>query len=135
MFKFELYTPIETFDAIRWHMLFRRRFRSTRKPSRIAIKGANKQIYFLDLGNAELKPTPLEKTVYLLFLDHPEVIHIFNQIDHIPKLEKINQSLGISSTVAELKKALTSLSIRPKTPSTKSSVAYGVRSLHLLGRN
>lgn len=59
-------------EAIRSNILYRERFALTQKPSRLLIKGIRKDIFFSDIQNCALRLTPLEKTVYLLFLKYPD---------------------------------------------------------------
>lgn len=87
-------------------MLFRERFKATRLPSRIEIKGSNRNIYFIDLGNAELKLSPLEKTVYLLFLENPEGLHLNEIYIHQKRMESLYSQLGNARSLPELKNSI-----------------------------
>ena len=47
-----------------------------------------KKIKFTDIGNLELRLNPKEKTLYLLYLDHPEGIMLNNIQDFRVEVEK-----------------------------------------------
>jgi len=76
-------------DGIRETMTFRGRSKLLHKPSRIEIRGYTKRIFFTELGNLELRLNPKEKTVYFLFLNHPEGIHLSGLADHQEELSKL----------------------------------------------
>jgi hypothetical protein len=69
-------------DDIRSQLLFRERYVITRKPSGINIAGLNRRILLSDLGDLEIHFTPLEKTVYLFFLNHPEGVEFSYMPDY-----------------------------------------------------
>ncbi|MBL0340894.1 MAG: hypothetical protein IPP71_08190 [Bacteroidetes bacterium] len=108
----------QTIDHIRSQMLFRERFKTTRQPSRIEISGGQQKICFSDLGNAELKLSPLEKTVYLLFLKHPNGLHLNEIHDHTAWLEETYSKLGNVRSLVELKNSIAQL-----TDPTENSVS------------
>lgn len=67
-------------DGIRETLTFRGRSKLLYQPSRLEIRGYIQKI-FTELGNLELRLNPKEKTVYFLFLNHPEGIHL-NDLGH-----------------------------------------------------
>jgi hypothetical protein len=98
-----------TLDNIRAQMLFRERYKTTLHPSRIEIRGVMKKIYFTDLGDTELKLTPLERTVYLLFLRHSEGLRLSEISNHREWIENTYREIGNSRTVAEFRNSIEQL--------------------------
>jgi hypothetical protein len=99
----------QTLDDIRANMLFRERHKTTLMPSRMEIRGRDKKIFFTDMANAELKLGPLEKAVYLLFLEHPEGLHFTEVSDHKERLTDLYKETGYVRTVAELQNSISQL--------------------------
>ena len=107
----------EILESIRANVLFRERLTLTQRPSRIRISGPSRMIDFPDLPNCILKLTPLEKTVYLFFLNHPEGIlfnHLSDYTDEVrrlyeelnPNLEKDRLEESVQALVAPLSQSL-----------------------------
>lgn len=96
----------QTIDNIRTQMLFRERYKVTQQLSRMEIRGTQRKIYFTGLGDAELKLTPLEKIVYLLFLLHTDGLHINEVYNHTEWIEKEYAVLGNSRTLPEFKNSI-----------------------------
>lgn len=90
-----------TFESIRMQMLFRERFRTIQKPSSLSIKGPQKRIFFVDLDNIELKLTPLEKTLFLLFLKHEDGLSLKSLHEHRNEIKEIYMQVGNPKTVPE----------------------------------
>lgn len=86
-----LYTVqfFEILDGIREAMTFRGRAKLFHQPSKLEIKGYTKKIFFSELGNLELRLNPKEKTVYFLFLNHPDGIHLNELIDYKKELTQL----------------------------------------------
>ncbi len=74
-------------DGIRTNMTFRERSVLLHRPSRVEVRGHTKKIFFTDLGDLELPLNPKEKALYLLFLNHPEGIHLSAISDHSEELK------------------------------------------------
>ena len=87
----------EILDGIRVTMTFRGRSKLFHQPSRIEIKGYTKKIFFTDLGNLELRLNPKEKTLYLLFLNHPDGIYLNELQDYKEELNKTYARLSNQS--------------------------------------
>jgi hypothetical protein len=100
---------LRTLDAIRSQMLFRERYKTTLQPSRLEIHGPMKRIYFTDLSDVELKLTPLERLVYLLFLEHTDGLHLSEVSDHREWIEDVYRQIGNSRTVAEFRNSIDQL--------------------------
>jgi hypothetical protein len=68
-----------------------------------------KRIYFTDLSDVELKLTPLERLVYLLFLEHTDGLHLSEVSDHREWIEDTYRQIGNSRTVAEFRNSIDQL--------------------------
>jgi hypothetical protein len=80
-------------DGIRKSMTFRGRSALLKQPSKLEIRGRTKKIFFTDLGGLELRLNPKQKSLYLLFLNHPEGINITHLQDHRSELIGLYASL------------------------------------------
>jgi hypothetical protein len=97
-------------EGIRKQMLFKNRWKLDPNPIKVQIKGETKRIIFPDLGNLEVKLTPLEKTLFLLFLAHPEGIRLVDLSDFRPELKRIYQGLYTGSDPELVEANIVSLS-------------------------
>jgi len=96
-------------ESTRTRLLFRDRFEVTQQVSRISIRGIRKEIYLIDFGNAQFKFTPLEKTVYFFFLNHPEGVE-FNRVqDYYQELLNIYSELAPTKTTEQLEGSIAAL--------------------------
>lgn len=75
-------------DGIREMMTFRGRSKLLNQPSRLEIRGYTQKIFFTELGNLELRLNPKERTVYLLFLNHPEGINLYELSNYQEELRQ-----------------------------------------------
>ncbi|MDP4665847.1 MAG: hypothetical protein NWS37_06385 [Flavobacteriaceae bacterium] len=84
-------------ESIRQQLLFKSRYTIERKPSELKISGRNKNMHFVQLGNLELKLNPLERTLYLFFLNHPEGVKLNELADeeYYNEIYKIYQALSV----------------------------------------
>lgn len=89
----------EVMESIRSNVLFRERFELSRKPSRLLISGPRSKIIFSDLPNTELLLTPLEKTVYFFFLQHPEGVSYTDMPDHEGEIVEIYRKLNMNQNL------------------------------------
>ncbi len=69
-------------DSISSQMKYKERFVITQCPPEMHITGRNKKITFPELGDLEIRLTPLEKTVYLFFLNHSEGVELTSVQDY-----------------------------------------------------
>ncbi|MFN3999679.1 hypothetical protein [Algoriphagus sp.] len=97
-------------EGIRDQMLFKSRWKLDPKPLKLQVKGESKRIIFPELGNLEVKFTPLEKTLFLLYLKHPEGIRLVELSDFKPELKEIYASLYNGSDPAMVEANIASLS-------------------------
>lgn len=103
-----LYTRqfFEILDGIRKSMTFRGRSKLLNQASKMEIRGRTKKIFFTDLGGLELRLNPKEKSLYLLFLNHPEGINITHLQDHRSELIGLYASLCNQSENETLNRAI-----------------------------
>jgi hypothetical protein len=67
----EINQALNILESLRIKMLFSQSFKQNVPLSRLVIDN-KKRIFLPDFGNIEIKLRPLEKTLYLFYLDHPE---------------------------------------------------------------
>ena len=96
-------------DDIRSQLLFRERYAITRQPSGIRIAGYNRRMLLSDLGDLEIHFTPLEKTVYLFFLNHPKGVEFSYLPDHEQEIRKIYGQVSNTDIVALLENRVKAL--------------------------
>ena len=96
----------DVIDGIRASMTFRSRSKILLKPAKVEIRGYLHKIFFTDLGNLELLLNPKEKTLFLMFLNHPEGIELNNLqqyrdelIQYYSRLAKTSDPKGIHSAI------------------------------------
>jgi hypothetical protein len=93
---------LQVFEGIRTQMLFKSRWPVTPELPKMHIIGRSKQIVFPELGNLEVGLTPLEKTIYLFYLNHPEGIKINELHDYNAELLSIYSALYTGSDLASV---------------------------------
>jgi len=101
-------------DSFANQMKFKQRLAIRAGSLKLEIREPNKRLFFTELGDLEIKLTPLEKTVYLLFLAHPqgivlthlpdyrnELLSIYNQISTLDDREDITARITTLSNPLE----------------------------------
>lgn len=91
---------LEIFEAVRVRMLFSHNFKQTLQPSRLFVKQG--RIFLPDYGNIEIRLTPLEKTLYLFFLNHPEGVMLHSLVDHRKELRQLYGRFTNSGMLTEV---------------------------------
>ena len=122
---------MRTFETIRTQMLFRERFKTSQQPSRICLKGPSKKIFFTDLDNAELKLTPLEKTLYLLFLKHKNGIKLKDLYLYQKEIAELYREVGNAKTTAEFNNSIHQLT-NPTENSVNEKLSKIARKISIL---
>ena len=64
----------EIMEHLRTKMIALERFARNRGASKVDFRGYTRRFFLTDLDDLEIKLTPLEKTVYHMFINHPEGI-------------------------------------------------------------
>lgn len=72
-------------ESLRTKMLYAQDFRQNKPPSRLLVT-RDKRFFLPDHANIEVSLRPLEKILYLLFLDHPEGLLLSDLCDHRDRL-------------------------------------------------
>lgn len=122
---------LDIFEGVRKRILFNQNFRQNLKPSRLVVTAQGK-IFLSDYGNIEVKLTPLEKTLYLFFLNHPEGVMLHDLVDHKEELRNIYARFSTSGLLAEIHSRvdalvdLTSNSINEKISKVKAAFVKAV---------
>jgi hypothetical protein len=104
----EIQQMLDILEGVRVRMLFNQNFRQNLKPSRMRITRHGK-IFLSDYGNMEIKLTPLEKTLYLFFLNHPEGLMLHDLVNHKEELIHIYSRISTSGLLAEIRNRIDSL--------------------------
>ncbi|HLO80927.1 MAG TPA: hypothetical protein VK166_08215 [Chitinophagaceae bacterium] len=89
-------------ESLRLKMLYAQNFKQESPLSKLVI---NKYKPFLlpDFGNIEIRLRPLEKAIFLLFLEHPEGIFLSSLADHRQELYDIYAAIANNGTVEEMR--------------------------------
>ena len=98
-----------------WEMVMKRMFNPTQRLSRVLIQ--NNRIFLPDYNNMEIKMTPMTKSVYFLFLRHPEGIAFKDLPDYRNELRDIYHSVSCYDDKERME-----LSINDVTDPTKNTI-------------
>ena len=109
-------------EGLRSKMLSIEKFKQTLKPSKLYINPENGDIHLFDLGNTKIKLTPLEKTVYHLFINHPEGIAAQDFQDYQEEVKNLYYSFSKSINLENQKKNLKHL-LSPMTNSLQEKLS------------
>jgi hypothetical protein len=91
---------LDIFEGVRRRTLLVQNFQSHLLPSKLLVK--QNRLFLADYGNLEIKLTPLEKTLYLFFLRHPEGVMLKHLVDHRDELRTIYGQLSNTGILAEI---------------------------------
>ena len=92
-------------------------------PSKLNITGTYcPKILLPDYGNIEIKLTPLEKTLFLLYLNHPEGIAYHDLVDCKTEIREIYSKLANTGDQAEIEERIEAL-INPLEGSAKEKIS------------
>ena len=100
---------LQVMDSVRSHMLFRERYKITRQPSRLEIRGNNLRFYLPDLGNIKVPLSPMERAVYLLILNHPEGIPVSHFPDFLDELKRYYSKTSVEGSVATIRERVVAI--------------------------
>ena len=98
----EIQHALNIMESLRLKMLFSQNFRQNVALSKLIID-PQKRIFLPEFGKIEIKLTPLEKTLYLFYLRHPEGVGLSFLCDFRQELYEIYASLSNISDLLEMK--------------------------------
>ncbi|MDA9121084.1 hypothetical protein N9J52_03510 [Flavobacteriales bacterium] len=73
---------LQVLDNIRSAMTFRSRAEYFQTPSRLEVRGHMCKLFLTDLGNLEVRLTPRQRAIYMVYLNHPNGITVPELPDH-----------------------------------------------------
>ena len=89
---------LQVLDNIRSAMTFRSRAEYFQTPSRLEVRGHMCKLFLTDLGNLEVRLTPRQRAIYMVYLNHPNGITVPELPDH---REEIASYYGRFANVGE----------------------------------
>jgi hypothetical protein len=96
-------------DSLRLKMLYAQNFKQHVALSKVFIDNRNNKIFLPDFGNIEIRLRPLEKALYLLFLEHPDGLYITELHDYRQRLMQIYREIRTTGLENELLKSINEL--------------------------
>ncbi len=98
----EIHQALNIMESLRVKMLYSQNFKQNVPLSKLVID-ERKRIFLPDFGNIEIKLRPLEKTLYLFYLNHPEGIGLSYLRGKREELYEIYTSLSSIGNLQEMK--------------------------------
>jgi hypothetical protein len=98
----EINQALNIMESLRVKMLFSQNFKQSVPLSKLVIDN-RKRIFLPDFGNIEIKLRPLEKTLFFLYLRHPDGIGLSFLCDYKNKLYDIYTSLSSIGDLHEMR--------------------------------
>jgi hypothetical protein len=98
----EIHQALNIMESLRVKMLFSQNFKQNVPLSKLVID-ERKRIFLPDFGNIEIKLRPLEKTLYLFYLNHPEGVGLSFLRGKREELYEIYASLSSIGNLQEMK--------------------------------
>jgi hypothetical protein len=101
----EMNHVFELLESLRIKMLFAQNMRQHIEPSPLIVTPEN-NLVIPAYGNLEIRMTPLEKTLYLLFIEHPEGIHLTSLVEHKSELQDIYANISSLGSLEEMRQSI-----------------------------
>ena len=98
----EIHQALSIMESLRVKMLFSQNFKQNVPLSKLLIDKRNR-IFLPDFGNIEIKLRPLEKTLFFLYLKHPDGIGLSFLCDYKQELYDIYTSLSTIGDFQEMR--------------------------------
>ena len=98
----EIHQALNIMESLRVKMLFSQNFKQNVPLSKLVIDD-RKRVFLPDFGNIEIKLRPLEKTLYLFYLNHPEGVGLSFLRGKREELYDIYTSLSSIGNLQEMK--------------------------------
>lgn len=112
----------DVWEFIREKIMFRSRYNHLKAQIHLLIKGYMQHLYIPEMGMLQIDLTPLERAVYLLFLNHPEGIRIAEFHKHRAELSEIIHRISRNSSKEVIEKGINEL-CKPESNSLSEKMA------------
>jgi hypothetical protein len=96
-------------DSLRLKMLYAQNFKQHVELSEVYIDQRNNKIYLPGFSNIEIKLRPLEKTIYFLFMRHPNGLFLSDLPNHRDELTDIYEQISHTGTRVEMRERINDL--------------------------
>lgn len=130
----EINHGLDLFARFRERMLFAQNAQRNKAVSLLYINKRH-QIFLPEYENIEIKFTPLEKTLYFLFLKHPEGILMSNLFEHRQELTDIYTEIYSRGTLKEMERSIQDLSNATKNSASEKISSIKRKFTDYIGRN
>lgn len=95
----------ELLESLRIKMLFAQNMRQHIEPSPLVVTSEN-NLVITAYGNLEIRMTPLEKTLYLLYIRYPEGIHLTSLVEYKSELQDIYANISSLGSLEEMRQSI-----------------------------
>ena len=130
----EINHGLDLFARFRERMLFAQNAQRNKSVSPLLINKRH-QIFLPNYENIEIKFTPLEKTLYFLFLKHPEGILMSNLFEHRQELNDIYTEIYSRGTLKEMERSIQDLSNATKNSASEKISSIKRKFTDSIGKN
>lgn len=96
-------------EGIRRQMLFKERFTMHLRPSRINIRGRLLNLYLTDMDGQQLRLSPQQKTIYMVYLLNAEGLDSGEFIDQRPLVSTLYKLVSNKANLAEIENTIANL--------------------------
>lgn len=96
----------QVIENIRKYMTWKERAFFLKQPTKLTIQGRTKRFFLEDAGALEIRLNPMEKSLYLLFLNHPEGIFISHLPDYQEELLDYYEQVNNQDSTEEMKQTI-----------------------------
>jgi hypothetical protein len=104
----EIHHALAILESLRVKMLFAQNFKQNSPPSRLTI-GKGGRIFLSDYENIEIRMPSMEKALYILFLRHPEGLHISSLSDYRNELTDIYSQISTRGMMEDMARRITEM--------------------------
>ncbi|WP_395767834.1 hypothetical protein [Aquirufa sp.] len=101
----EMNHVFELLESLRIKMLFAQNMRQHIEPSPLVVT-SEYNLVIPAYGNLEIRMTPLEKTLYLLYMRYPEGIHLTSLVEYKTELQDIYANISSLGSLEEMRQSI-----------------------------
>jgi hypothetical protein len=112
----------DIFDGIREHMLFKRRHKISGELPVLHILQDGRELIFPDLGQLSVHLNPLEKTLYMFFLNHEEGVLMSHLPDYREEISNIYRAISNADSNALMDERISEL-VDPRSNSASEKIS------------